>query len=690
MNFASSLLENTNKQSFELKIGEVEMDNMTPSPYFPVAFRSSRSAGDGPPFLHITIIKEDHDGDASDIVYIPYFMFALQAVDVRMDERLLGRIFEMVQYISKTENGVSIGELLASYITNDDSTKAIQAAIGLNAVPQKDFDAEKLEMDEVEVSKRLRFEILQINPLQINLSFKVVGNFEVKRFDAIKSALLDLENCPLRLNALIIERSVGTTNRLVERVTEHYKHSVIRQLYKVIGSIGVLGAPIGFVGSLGSGVKSFFVEPAKAIRKGPKDFAKGMKKGTYGLLSNTFQGLGSAAGAVSGALGDGIAQLTFDEEFQASRQERDQAVAEGGFKNGVYYGAQAFGSSIASGIKGLAYAPVKGAREGGVSGFVKGVGKGIVGVPTKIVSGALEGVSHVAEGAANSAINQREGKETVRNRAARAVRYRQRRLLQGPERALVSWRPMEGRVAEMLDSLSIRRGDSDDLDRQKMETFLYHLIISETTALFVTTKRIYMIRESVEMADQANKKSHRSSLKKVSTANILWKEVLFANSKFVIVANIVSLFSKLYEMIGTNLQSILSKEKQIWRYMHRMKDAQQSDIAFGIPESSRCSNWDREIKLARRISLHQHPRSNLEHFTNILRSISHTFQQTKDKNLGGADDLLPIIDYIACKSRIKRPLLCIKLIRIICDSEMQNESGYAVTTFESSFMNMSK
>ena len=210
--------------------------------------------------------------------------------------------------------------------------KSIQAAIGLSAVPKKDFDAEKLEMEEVQTSKRLRFEILQINPLLVNLSFKVVGNFEVKRFDAIKSVLLDLENCPLRLNALIIERSVGTVNRLVDRIVEHYKHSVIRQLYKVIGSIGVLGAPIGFVGSLGSGVKSFFVEPAKAIRKGPKDFAKGMKKGTYGLLSNTFEGFGSAAGAVSGALGDGVAQLTFDEEFQASRQERDQAVAEGGLK----------------------------------------------------------------------------------------------------------------------------------------------------------------------------------------------------------------------------------------------------------------------------------------------------------------------------------------------------------------------
>ena len=690
LNVSTALSSGSSKQSFELKIGEVEMDNMTPSPYFPVAFRSTKAAGDGPPFLHITIIKEDHPTDTEDIIYIPYFMFALQAVDVRTDERLLGRLFEMIQYLSKRSNDMKISDLLTSYITTDDNVKSIQAAIGLSAVPKKDFDAEKLEMEEVQTSKRLRFEILQINPLLVNLSFKVVGNFEVKRFDAIKSVLLDLENCPLRLNALIIERSVGTVNRLVDRIVEHYKHSVIRQLYKVIGSIGVLGAPIGFVGSLGSGVKSFFVEPAKAIRKGPKDFAKGMKKGTYGLLSNTFEGFGSAAGAVSGALGDGVAQLTFDEEFQASRQERDQAVAEGGFKNGVYYGGKAFASSFASGIKGLAYAPVKGAREGGISGFVKGVGKGIVGVPTKIVSGALEGVSHVAEGAANSAINQREGAGTVRKRAARAVRYRERRLLQGPERALVRWKPMEGRVAETLDFLSIRRGDADDLDRQKLETFLYLLVIDSVTALFVTTKRIYMIQEKKEddMKGKNKSNSHRSSLKRIDTTNILWTEVIFSDSKFVIVANIVSLFSRLYEVIGTNLDDITQDERKILRYMVKKKNADPSDPDFGIPEASRISNWSREIKLARRISRLQHPRENIKCFTAILKSINETFKEKKKDGLGGADDLLPIIDYIACKSRVRRPLLSIKLIRIICDDEMQKMPGYAVTTFESAFVNM--
>ena len=69
LNVSTALSSGSSKQSFELKIGEVEMDNMTPSPYFPVAFRSTKAAGDGPPFLHITIIKEDHPTDTEGIIY---------------------------------------------------------------------------------------------------------------------------------------------------------------------------------------------------------------------------------------------------------------------------------------------------------------------------------------------------------------------------------------------------------------------------------------------------------------------------------------------------------------------------------------------------------------------------------------------------------------------------------------------
>ncbi len=144
----------------------------------------------------------------------------------------------------------------------------------------------------------------------------------------------------------------------------------------------------------------------------------------------------------------------------------------------------------------------------------------------------------------------------------------------------------------------------------------------------------------------------------------------------------------MYEVIGTNLDDITQDERKILRYMVKKKNADLSDPDFGIPEASRISNWSREIKLARRISRLQHPRENIKCFTAILKSINETFKEKKKDGLGGADDLLPIIDYIACKSRVRRPLLSIKLIRIICDDEMQKMPGYAVTTFESAFVNM--
>ena len=83
-----------------------------------------------------------------------------------------------------------------------------------------------------------------------------------------------------------------------------------------------------------------------------------------------------------------------------------------------------------------------------------------------------------------------------------------------------------------------------------------------------------------------------------------------------------------------------------------------------------------------------HPKQNLESFRAILESIHDEFSKLTENGLGGTDDLLPIVEYIACQSRIRRPTLCIKLIKIICDSEMNGAGGYAIATFESCFENL--
>ena len=681
---STNLSGNITTLSLELKVGEVEIDNMTPAPYFPVVFRSRTAhAPDLPPFLHITLVKENRLEDESDIVYIPYFMFALQTVDVRTDERFIARLMDVLEALTEKRTSVLIEDLLSSFATAEDSERSIQAAIGLATVPKKMFVAETMEVDQVAASKRLCFEVFQINPLHINLSFKRVGDSKrSSRFDSVKSILMDLNQCSLKFDGMVITKSIGPMQRLTARIVEYYKHAMIGQLYKVLGSISVLGKPVGLVGSLGSGVKTFFVEPALAVRKGPKDFARGVRKGTFGLLSNIGEGIGTAAGALAGTIGDGVASMAFDEEFLAARQRRDQAVAEGGFKNGLFYGAQAFGSSLASGIGGLARAPIKGAKEGGLSGFVAGVGKGIVGVPTKVISGAFEAVSHVSEGAANSAVNQREGAGTVRKRAERFIRSRHRRLLQGPERALVIWQPMEERIIETIERLGVRSGDADEIDRNKQETFLYYLILGSASAIFLTTKKIYFIQESALLEPEPY---GRQSNHMPETTLILWQKTLFPDSRFVVISSIVSIFSRLYEVVGSNLDQINTSDKHIFSRMVIMKDATQDEDPFNVPKTLQISGWEKELDLVRQISYRRHPKENMETLSDILESINIQFQEKTEAGLGGADELLPIISYIACKSMIRRPMLCMKLIKVLCDEEMQGVGGYATATFESCF-----
>jgi hypothetical protein len=67
-------------------------------------------------------------------------------------------------------------------------------------------------------------------------------------------------------------------------------------------------------------------------------------------------------------------------------------------RQGLVEGGVTFGKSIFRGVTGIVTNPIKGAEEGGMLGFVQGVGKGLVGVPAGVVGGALAAASKVTEG----------------------------------------------------------------------------------------------------------------------------------------------------------------------------------------------------------------------------------------------------------------------------------------------------
>jgi vacuolar protein sorting-associated protein 13A/C len=116
-------------------------------------------------------------------------------------------------------------------------------------------------------------------------------------------------------------------------------------------------------------------------------------------------------------LSKGAAKISFDSNFAVDRpSDRARHVGDGLLK-----GAKALGGGVVSGIAGVVTQPLKGAREEGVGGFFKGVGKGLVGIAAKPLSGVLSLASKTSEGIQNSARHFLDGAAAARKRPPRVI-----------------------------------------------------------------------------------------------------------------------------------------------------------------------------------------------------------------------------------------------------------------------------
>jgi len=82
----------------------------------------------------------------------------------------------------------------------------------------------------------------------------------------------------------------------------HMVFNVLSELYKILGSVELLGAPVSLISTLGTGVVDFFYEPAKGIVHGPDEFARGVATGTISLLKNSAYGIFHTVGQVPRSL----------------------------------------------------------------------------------------------------------------------------------------------------------------------------------------------------------------------------------------------------------------------------------------------------------------------------------------------------------------------------------------------------
>eukprot|EP01119_Soliformovum_irregulare_P017031 TRINITY_DN5016_c0_g2_i3.p1 TRINITY_DN5016_c0_g2~~TRINITY_DN5016_c0_g2_i3.p1 ORF type:complete len:2265 (-),score=532.32 TRINITY_DN5016_c0_g2_i3:78-6224(-) len=432
--------------NWELVIKSIQIDNqLYNAPYGVLLATASQSTTQ--PAIHVTVIKSNR---YTEVNYFKYLSALIQEVNVQLDEEFLIRF---VNFFARASRLVSS--------------------------PQEDY------RDPASAEKMIYFELFHLNPIKANLTFMAIPGLAQKY--AINASMLlgistkllvNVDHAPLEINGLLLKNPFLTRGDLTDRIWKHYTSQSVRQIYKVLGSMEFLGSPVSLFTNIGTGFYDFFYEPAKGIVKSPKEFGKGVAKGTTSLIQNSAYGIFNATSKITGSIGTGIAHLSMDPEYMKDRQERNIRTKPKHVGEGVLYGARDLGLGLFKGVTGLIEEPIKGASQG-MGGFVKGLGRGVVGVAVKPMVGIMDFATQTGIGARNTAV-LKDPKFLQRRRSPRYF---------GPDKILEPFSPLKSEGAWILKTIS--KG------RYKDEEYKYHIHLNHPklgALLFLASSETLFLR----------------------------------------------------------------------------------------------------------------------------------------------------------------------------------------------------
>ena len=244
------------------------------------------------------------------------------------------------------------------------------------------------------------YDNLHLGPIKVHVSFSMGTGSESESKAALPGiistllqgvgvTLTDVNDVVFRLAFFEREFLFLTQRQLVSECTTHYAGQAVKQLYVLVLGLDVIGNPFGLVVGFTKGVEDLFYEPFQGLIQGPGEFAEGLVLGVRSLFGHTVGGAAGAVSKITGAVGKGLAALTFDKDYQKKRRDalnkRPQSMQEG-----LARGGKGLVMGVFDGVTGVVMKPVQGAKEEGFGGFFKGLGKGAVGLVARPTAGIVD------------------------------------------------------------------------------------------------------------------------------------------------------------------------------------------------------------------------------------------------------------------------------------------------------------
>ncbi|KAG8691548.1 hypothetical protein FRC11_001538 [Ceratobasidium sp. 423] len=330
-------------QICDVSLRRLQIDNQLHDCQFPIVLQPTLLSQDANALPAIQgalmVLKDNSHG----VTFVKYASVLLQSLSVQLDEDFLFTLLDFAKL-----EGVAWG-----------------------SEPQDVFTEHPAEIPEPQNLNQggqdLYFEVLELQPTELSLSFMRSAHTNIEETDKINSrnplavvinamtmALGNLNNAPLRFNALAIRDMRLSVPVLQERIIYHYRQEVLRQLYRVLGSADFLGNPVGLFTNVSGGVADIFYEPYKGVvMHGNKELGIGIAKGAASFVKKTVFGVTDSMTKVTSSIGKGLSAATFDDEYQRQRRLAQRTNKPKHAIYGVTAGAEALATSIASGVEGV-------------------------------------------------------------------------------------------------------------------------------------------------------------------------------------------------------------------------------------------------------------------------------------------------------------------------------------------------
>ncbi|XP_017891074.1 vacuolar protein sorting-associated protein 13 isoform X2 [Ceratina calcarata] len=364
------------------KINRLQIDNQLADCVFPVILapvpppRSVTSGTVTKPFAELSMVKRllAH----SNVQQFRYFKVLIQEFHVKVDI-------------------ISINAIMGLFETNEmnDAEESKLFKLDMRLVDEPLMYHVKLITT---AEQKNFFDLLHFSPLKIHISFSMTGSSSGPSavpqvlnvlLQGIGVTLTDINDIVFKLAYFEREYTFMTNKQLISEATMHYVGQAIKQAYVLVLGLDVIGNPYGLVVGTMKGIEDLFYEPFQGAIQGPGEFAEGLFLGMRSMLGHTVGGMAGAVSKITGAMGKGLAALTFDKDYQRKRQEQLNKQP-ANLQEGLARSGKGLIMGVVDGVTGVVMKPISGAKEEGVEGFFKGFGKGMVGLVTRPTAGVID------------------------------------------------------------------------------------------------------------------------------------------------------------------------------------------------------------------------------------------------------------------------------------------------------------